>query len=102
MNNFQQSLDRYLTSEPEDDYTPYVEAVIDAYSEEFYQKIDGTKFEDSDIENKWLEKLNRKLKYEDFDVDKEGNVIPCTSGYLEITDIAKIIERAYKIYKLCA
>jgi len=98
MNNFKQSLDRYLTSEPEDFYTPYVEAVINAYSDEFFVLIEESKFEDSELENKWLQKLHRKLEQEDFDINEDGDLVPVTSGYLKIDDIAKIIERAYNIY----
>lgn len=55
--------DRWVTREPEDDFTPWVEAVYDAFSEKFYcQVIDvpldmRSRFSDSEIENRWLNKL---------------------------------------------
>lgn len=76
-----QGLDRYLTTEPEDGFTPYAEQVIDKLSDEFHREAYVTgDFENSDTENRWLEKMFRR------DVAPE--------------QAAKIIERAYKIFKL--
>ena len=55
MNNWKASLDRYLTSEPPDDFTPWVEHVLDNYTINM-----NTEFEDSEIENKWLNYLYDK------------------------------------------
>lgn len=85
MNEFQRSLDRYLTTEPEDRFTPWVEDVYNAYGEDFYKMAYGDSdkaiphFEDSTVENGWLNKLYDK-------------------GYSP-EQAAKVIERAYSMYK---
>ena len=40
MTAFQISLDRYLTSEPHDDFTPFCEALEDELREHIWQKLD--------------------------------------------------------------
>ena len=81
---FQKSLDRYLTTEPEDAFTPYCEMVVEAFSDSFYERVYetdlmiGKGFPDSKVENKWLNKLFSK-------------------GF-EPSFSAKIIERAYRIF----
>jgi hypothetical protein len=84
LTDFQKSLDRYLTTEPEDSFTPYIEGVIDAFSDSFYERVYetnlliGVGFPYSKLENKWLEKVfNKGLD------PKLG---------------AKIIERAYTFF----
>jgi hypothetical protein len=84
LTDFKKSLDRYLTTEPEDSFTPYADAVIDAFSDSFYERVYetnlliGVGFPNSNLENKWLEKVfNKGLD------PKLG---------------AKIIERAYTFF----
>jgi hypothetical protein len=77
--DWKKSLDRYLTSEPVDTFTPYCEKVLDAVSDDFYNKhYDNSGFENSDTENRWLNKLFDK-------------------GYSP-EEAAKIFERAYMCY----
>ena len=38
MNDFQKSLDRYLTSEPEDHYSIWYEKIFEFMTQEFYDK----------------------------------------------------------------
>lgn len=40
MTSFQIALDRYLTSEPEDDFTPFCEALEDKLREHIWQKLE--------------------------------------------------------------
>lgn len=40
MNDFQKSLDRYLTSEPEDHYTSWYEQMSEFISAEFYHRYE--------------------------------------------------------------
>jgi hypothetical protein len=70
--SFAQSLYRYLTTPPESN-DEYFELIYNNYSEEFLED-----FEDSELENKWINKLCEK------DIDP--------------VDGAKIIERAYRLY----
>lgn len=82
MENFKIGLDKYLTTEPVDDFTPYCEEVYDCFSDEFYLEVyeKNSKFENSDLENKWLNKLfNKEVK-------------PYKAS--------KIIEKAYKSYNI--
>lgn len=46
------ALDRYLTTEPDDDFTPWCEYVANYYSHKFIEEFD--KYE---LENKWLNYL---------------------------------------------
>lgn len=54
------SLDRYLTTEPEDNYTPWIEEVYNNVSEQFIQQIEKDDFIDSRIEDMWLNYLYDK------------------------------------------
>lgn len=82
--DWKQSLDRYLTTEPEDNFTPWVEKVFDNYTPKFWTEVydvpvkTKNRFEDSEHETKWLNKL----------FNKETDPILA----------AKIIERAYKMF----
>lgn len=71
------ALDRYITAEPDDIYSTWVEFVFDSISGEFYNMwyyfLDA-----SDVCNRWLRKLFNK------DTDPEI--------------AAEIIERAHKLY----
>lgn len=69
-------LDRYLTNPPEDGFDSYCESVIEAVSDEFYERNQDWIVSDY----KWFEKLFHKG--------------------IESELAAKIIERAFKIYKL--
>lgn len=50
--NWKTSLDRYLTSEPPDDFTPYVESV---YESEVVTDSQWTELEDADFPDSYLE-----------------------------------------------
>lgn len=86
--SWKESLDKWLTTEPDDGYSQWYEEVIDNTTDDFYYDI---KYWLDDYENqenvalnkvfnKWLEKLFNK-------------------GYSPI-DSVKIIERAFKFYNL--
>lgn len=98
MNSFQQALDRWITREPEDNFTPWVEQVMNHFTDEFYKEAyeDRDDFEDSDLENKWLNKLFDRQQYEDYEDFETGT----TKIYGDITPekAAQIIMRAYNIF----
>lgn len=98
MDNWKISLDRYLTSEPQDDFSPWVELVINNFSDEFYKEAyeDRTDWEDSELENKWLNKLYNLQVF--VDVDDKGRLYETGRHTPEST--AKLIERAFRIYKI--
>lgn len=92
MNNFSVSIDKYITSEPYNDgFDEFVEMVYEEYSDDFYNQVYelDTNFENSEIENNWLNKL----------FDKK---IPYVYSEEDFKDIAKfsaaMIERAYNLY----
>jgi len=74
-------LDRYLTSEPEDNFTPFVEAIYNEISDVTYTEHWATCFEQSPLESKWLEKL--------FTNDRSEKTP---------AECAALITRAYKMY----
>ena len=78
--SWKQSLDRYLTSEPEDYFTPYCDEIIEKYiSDDFYKNYyEDSVLMNSDIEDRWLSKLFRK-------------------GYTP-EEAAKIFERAFILH----
>jgi hypothetical protein len=92
------SLDRYLTTPPEDGFSEWVEAVVEEFSDEFYQDAyeERTDWENSDLETSWFEKLSNNAIYEDLDSD--GNW--ATFGRHTPKSAAQVIERAYKLYKI--
>lgn len=96
MENWKQSLDNYLTSAPEDNFTPWVENLLEQVSDEFYRDAyeNRTDFENSELESKWLDKLNRNMKYHD--LDDNGNMVEF--GKYDLRQAAKVFERAYQIY----
>lgn len=57
--DWKQGLDKYLTKEPEDDFTPFCEKLYEFFDSEFYEEIskEPNSFEDSKTANKWLNKL---------------------------------------------
>lgn len=48
------SLDRYLTSEPEDNFTPFVEKVYEFLPDATFEEMDKLRFIDSEIESAFL------------------------------------------------
>ena len=94
------SIDRYITSEPEDNYTPWVECVLDALSPEFWNEFyeQRTDFEDGEIELRWLDKLFSKREVED--VDCNDLVLKMFNEGNTPQHAAKVIERAARLYKL--
>jgi hypothetical protein len=80
MNHFQKSLDRYLTSEPQDDFSPYFDEVTESMSNSFFEKNEDwiIGYKTSDQCEKWVYKLYRK----DYKPKK----------------VAAIIERAHQLY----
>lgn len=88
-------LDRYLTSEPEDNWTPFVEEVYENYSDEFWKEAyeDNDDFEGSETEDRWLMKLAERVPdemYEDLNNLKYSPLSP--------KQVATRIERAYRIF----
>ena len=59
-------LERYLTTEPEDIFSPWVEQVVDALSDSFYEANEEWVNEPSGKFNKWCNKLF------DFDLTPEN------------------------------
>jgi hypothetical protein len=76
------NLDEYITNIPIDDFTPYYEEVYESFSNKFYFNVyeNSNKFENSELENKWLFKLFNKE--------------------IEPYKASNIIERAYKLYNV--
>lgn len=78
--NWKQSLDRYLTTPPDDGFTDYYEAVTEAFTDTFFDANESWILDETEQIDKWLDKL-------------------CFSG-VEPEKAAKIIERAFKFYCL--
>lgn len=77
------AIDKYITSIPEDDFTPWCEQVYDSFTEEFYYDEayqEHVGWENSELENQWLNQLFNKEK--------------------EPEEAARIIERAWRFYHL--
>jgi hypothetical protein len=72
------SLDKYLTEEPYDRYDIWSDAVIDNFSQEFYEKNEDWIYENDGVCNKWMNNLFCSTKTE--------------------VQSAQIIERAFNIY----
>lgn len=76
---FNESLDRYLTTPPEDGFDNWIEDVLgDKISDDFYHKNEKWIDESNGICEKWINKLFKNNK--------------------NSTEAALIIERAYKLY----
>lgn len=73
-NKFNIALDRYLTTEPVSDYFLWIDIVWNHFTSAL-----PVSFEDSDVENLWMDKLYNSNK--------------------NPAEAAKIIERAFKIYE---
>lgn len=93
---FKEDLDRYLTTPPDDGWQDYCECVWDCISEDIADHMVNSGFDGSDTEIKWLEKLQDRLKFVEEHFDQVRGVLIKEYGDLTITDIAQIIERAYK------
>lgn len=78
--NWKQSLDRYLTTPPDDGFTYYCEAVIEAFTDTFFDANESWILDEAEQLEKWLDKL--------FFSD------------VEPVKAAKIVERAFKFYYL--
>jgi len=74
--NWKVSLDRYLTTNPNEHFDGWVESTIDALSDDFYSANEHW-VDSSELLNKWLSKLYHKSPKE----------------------AATIIERAFTIFK---
>lgn len=78
--NWKQSLDRYLTTPPDDGFKVYCEAVTEVFTDTFFEANETWILDETEQIDKWLEKL-------------------FMSG-VEPEKAAKIIERAFKFYCL--
>ena len=78
--NWKQSLDRYLTTPPDDGFTDYCERVTEAFSDDFFNTNERWILDETEQIDKWFNKLFSK------------GIEPIISS--------KIIERAFKIYCL--
>lgn len=78
MNNFNIALDKYLTSDPYDDFTNYCENVGEFLTDEFWENNEEW-FLESNLADEWLNFCYYKFS------EKRA---------------AEIIERAFKIYKI--
>lgn len=76
--DWKNSLDRYLTTEPEDGFSGWADVVLDKMSDDFYNLNEDWLFEYDGQCNKWLNKLFNKGK--------------------EYSEAAQIIERAHSIF----
>lgn len=74
-------LDRYLTTEPVDNFTPYVEQIVDKFSDDFYYENQNWLDEYTGQFNKWC---NRIFDRKDWSPEQA----------------AKIIERTKRLYKV--
>lgn len=77
---FKESLDRYLTTPPDDGFDNWAEEVGNAFSDEFYTKNEWWFDEYNGQYNKWLNELFRRG--------------------IGSSDSSKIIERAFNMYVL--
>lgn len=101
IDNFKTKLDAWITREPEDNLTPWIEQVMDYYSDEFYKNAyeDRKDFESCDLETKWFNKLFDRQEYEDYeDCDDFDQGITKIFGNITPEKAAKIIERVYNMY----
>lgn len=92
MNDWQKGLDRYLTSEPVDNFTPWCEAVGEHYTDEFWDENEK-EFVNSELENKWLQKLQNKVQAMDYNEKTEQMEM---MGYMTPELAAAIIMRAHR------
>lgn len=77
---WKESLDHYLTTEPDNGFDDWCEAVLELLSDEFFEKNEDWVSNCNSTCNKWLNKIYDK------------------KGYLSIQESAKLIERTHKIF----
>jgi hypothetical protein len=79
--NWKNSLDRYLTTPPDDGFDAWCDdVVLNKITDTFYNENEYWIYEHNGQYDKWLNELFRRSK--------------------DTTEAAKIIERAFKIYRL--
>jgi len=78
MNNWKISLDKYLTSCPDDSFGEYVERVCDSFTDDFYDLNEDWIMDYNGTCTKWIYKLLHK----------------------DPKEAAQIIQRAFKIFNL--
>jgi hypothetical protein len=76
--DWKDSLDKYLTTEPQDNFEDWCEDVVNSFSDTFYNKNEHWIEESSGQCNKWFNKL--------YDKDRNSN------------ESALIIQRAFDMY----
>lgn len=81
MDRWKQSLDRYLTTPPDDNWEGFYEDVADSYTEEQYKYLEDNKLFDSYQEQDWIDELIAR-------------------DYTDTKQVATIVYRAFKLYKL--
>lgn len=87
--DFKTSLDRYLTTPPEDGFEDWCERVTDKMDSEIYLKHEDEIQSPCGVVNKWLNKLfDRGYEYYDTETGQES-----------IEYCARVIERALSLYK---
>ncbi len=85
-----EGLDKYLTTEPEDNFTPWCEEVTDNFTQEFFDKNEDWIKDGSGLCSKWMNKLFDRAQSEYWDDNIESPMTPKMA--------AKIIEGAFNIY----
>lgn len=96
MNDFQKSLDRYLTSGPIDDgFDDWCETVGELIPEATYDDMEERGFWDGPVMDKWLEKTFQK-KLEKY---SEPNGETKVYGHLTPQMAANLITRAYHLLR---
>lgn len=93
MNSFQASLDKYLTTPPEDN-DGYIESLLEELTEEFWDKHENG-FLESNIFYHWCDKLSER---EDPCEVVGGQLKDLPNKRLTFEQAAKIIERAHSIF----
>ena len=84
------SLDRWLTTDPDESRHAFLDNVVDKYSDQFCHIInDLYDFEDCDIEHRWIDRLYWK--------NVEGIYNSMTDDQMYI-HCARVIERAFMRY----
>lgn len=81
MMDWKSSLDRWLTSDPNEGQYSFIESLIDSLSDQFYSDHEDWINDENGTFNKWVGKLY-------------------SEGRVSYKEGAAIIERAYKFYRL--
>lgn len=116
--DWKRSLDRYLTHEPINTESDWLEQVYESFSDEFFGRVvdpfenreDPDRgpgmittynfFEDHPFVKRWHERLFSRAVWSDYDDDGEGGMIGVSGGDMTPEKEAAIIERAYKRFLL--